>query len=490
MVRAERDYASPMTDYDQRSLLNELEPEAGRLYDRHASVAQEWFPHDFIPYRLGRDFDKEPWTPDQPRLTGVAQTAFEIGLLTEDNLPSYHRLIHGMFGAGDGAWINWVGRWTAEEGRHAIVLRDYLTVTRNIDPIMLERGRMTQLQQGYDHESPDTLRGLAYVTFQELATRIAHRNTGRYSNDPVADKIMVRIAADENLHMVFYRDIISAALVLEPSAAVCAIVDEVLAFQMPGAGIPGFIRKAAQIAKAGIYDIRVHRDEVLMPILRHWRIFELTNLDAAAEAARTRLAEHLAKLDEAGQAVRGARLAPTSSERCRADAETGGSSIASVRADESPHRASVPFHDRFWQVSLVRSWVPRSNWSRAPRRTCDVPGTVGHDPAGTTTSRHRRARQTALGRRYRSAIARAVAATRARTSGGPRTSTQRPAASRCRWASSGQSRRSRSRSQPSGSGSSSVSAHGDRAVADGVPQVVERSGRTRTSTAMRGTSRS
>ena len=177
--------------------------------------------------------------PDQPRLTGVAQTAFEIGLLTEDNLPSYHRLIHGMFGHGDGAWINWVGRWTAEEGRHAIVLRDYLTVTRNIDPVALERGRMTQLQQGYDHESPDTLRGLAYVTFQELATRIAHRNTGRYSDDPVADRIMVRIAADENLHMVFYRDVLAAALVLEPSAAVRAIVDEVLAFQMPGAGIPG-----------------------------------------------------------------------------------------------------------------------------------------------------------------------------------------------------------------------------------------------------------
>ncbi len=287
-----------MTDYNERSLLIELEPEAGRLYDRHMAVAQEWFPHDYIPYRLGRDFDKEPWTPDQPRLTGVAQTAFEIGLLTEDNLPSYHRLIHGMFGDGDGAWISWVGRWTAEEGRHAIVLRDYLTVTRNIDPIALERGRMAQLQQGYDHDAPDTLHGLAYVTFQELATRIAHRNTGRYSDDPVADKIMVRIAADENLHMVFYRDILSAALVLEPSAAVCAIVDEVLAFQMPGAGIPNFIRKAAQIAKAGIYDLRVHRDEVLMPVIRHWRIFELTNLDEKAEAARKRLAEHLVKLDD------------------------------------------------------------------------------------------------------------------------------------------------------------------------------------------------
>jgi acyl-[acyl-carrier-protein] desaturase len=284
---------------DERAMLIELEPEVGRLYNRHAGMAQEWFPHDFIPYRLGRDFDREPWTPDQPRLTGVAQTAFEIGLLTEDNLPSYHRLIHGMFGQGDGAWINWVGRWTAEEGRHAIVLRDYLTVTRNIDPVALERGRMTQLQQGYDHDSPDTLHGLAYVTFQELATRIAHRNTGRYSDDPVADKIMVRIATDENLHMVFYRDVLAAALKIDPSAAVRAIVDEVLAFQMPGAGIPGFIRKAAQIAKAGIYDLRVHRDEVLMPILRHWKIFELADLDGPAEDARRRLREHLANLDAA-----------------------------------------------------------------------------------------------------------------------------------------------------------------------------------------------
>ena len=282
-----------------RILLHELEPEAGRLYDRHARVADEWFPHEYIPYRLGRDYDREPWTPDQPRLTGVAQTAFEIGLLTEDNLPSYHRLIHGMFGRGDGAWINWVGRWTAEEGRHAIVLRDYLTVTRNIDPVLLERGRMTQLLQGYDHDAPSTLRGLAYVAFQELATRISHRNTGRYSEDPVADRIMARIAADENLHMVFYRDILGAALKVQPSAAVRAIVDEVLAFEMPGAGIPNFVRKAAQIAKAGIYDLRVHRDEVLLPILRHWRIFELDGLDGAAEEARRRLADHLDKLDTA-----------------------------------------------------------------------------------------------------------------------------------------------------------------------------------------------
>ena len=283
------------------NLLLELAPEAERLLTRHLEVAQEWFPHEYIPYRLGRDFDGDPWTPDQPRLTGIAQTAFEINLLTEDNLPSYHRLIHRLFGKGDGAWMTWVGRWTAEEGRHAIVLRDYLTVTRNIDPVLLERGRMAQVQHGYDHDGQGVLRGLAYVAFQELATRISHRNTGRFSDDPVADRIMVRIAADENLHMVFYRDIVAAALAIRPSVAVRAIADEVLDFQMPGSAIPGFRRKAADIAKAGIYGPREHRDEVLLPLLAYWRVFELSGLDAQAEEARVKLAAHLQVLDGAAR---------------------------------------------------------------------------------------------------------------------------------------------------------------------------------------------
>jgi acyl-[acyl-carrier-protein] desaturase len=34
-----------------------------------------------------------------------------------------------------------------------------------------------------------------------------------------------------------------------------------------------------------------------MPILRHWRIFELSGLTAAAEEARRRLVEHLDALE-------------------------------------------------------------------------------------------------------------------------------------------------------------------------------------------------
>ncbi len=283
--------------FTDTELLNELEPKAEELLDRHMGVVEMWYPHDYVPYGDGRDFRSEPWTPDQPTLTGVARTAFFVNLMTEDNLPSYHREIHSMFGKKDSAWTTWVHRWTAEEGRHSIVLRDYLVLTRQEDPKKLEDGRMSAMEEGYDKEGKNTLRGMAYVSFQELATRISHRNTGRYSGDPVADRIMERISKDENLHMLFYRDMMEAAGHVDPNGMVEAVADEVINFQMPGAGMPNFNRMAMQIANAGIYDLRVHHDDVIWPILRKWGIFEMTGLDAAAEKRREELADFMTGLD-------------------------------------------------------------------------------------------------------------------------------------------------------------------------------------------------
>ena len=286
------------TAVSDRDILNDLEPKAAELLDRHTAVAQEWFPHLYIPYSMGRDFDKEPWTPDQPRLTGVAQTAFYVNLLTEDNLPSYHREIHRMFGTSrDSAWMAWIHRWTAAEGRHSIVLRDYLTVTRNIDPVELERGRMDTMQTGYDTDEKPALQGMAYVAFQELATRVSHRNTGKYSQDPVADKIMTRISADENLHMVFYRDMLKAALEVAPNEAMKAIRNEVIDFEMPGSGMKNFRRKSMDIAMAGIYNLRVHHDDIVWPLLRNWGVFDVVGLSEEGEQARNELAAFLEQLD-------------------------------------------------------------------------------------------------------------------------------------------------------------------------------------------------
>jgi acyl-[acyl-carrier-protein] desaturase len=78
-----------------------------------------------------------------------------------------------------------------------------------------------------------------------------------------------------------------------------AITDEVVGFEMPGAIIPGFNRKAVAIAKAGIYDLRIHHDDVVMPLLRHWKVFDLEGLDAEGEQARQELAAALEALDGA-----------------------------------------------------------------------------------------------------------------------------------------------------------------------------------------------
>ncbi|MGB9378200.1 MAG: acyl-ACP desaturase [Mycobacteriales bacterium] len=289
-----------MTTSDPAQLLIELEPAVAENLDRHLSSAKEWMPHEFVPWSEGRDFvgpDGEPWSVEQSTLSPIARTALELNLLTEDNLPGYHREIERAFGR-DTAWGTWVNRWTAEEGRHAYCIRDYLLVTRGVDPVELERARMQTMEIGFESER-GVLNVLAYVSFQELATRISHRNTGRYTEDPIAEKLLARVSMDENLHMIFYRNLVSAALDIAPDAMVQAITDEVVGFAMPGAIIPGFARKAVQMAKAGIYDLRIHHDEIVMPLIRHWGVLERAGLGPAGEQAREQLAEALRDLDAA-----------------------------------------------------------------------------------------------------------------------------------------------------------------------------------------------
>ena len=283
----------------QAALLSELEPVVEQNLNRHLGLAQEWHPHDYVPWSQGRDFaflGGEDWAPEQSRLDETAKAAMITNLLTEDNLPSYHREIATRFGR-DGAWGTWVGRWTAEENRHGIALRDYLVVTRGVDPVELERARMDYMTSGYDSGDKSPLEAVAYVSFQELATRVSHRNTGRATGDPIADKLLARIAKDENLHMVFYRNIVDAAFDIAPDATMRAVADEVIRFEMPGATMAGFRKNSVLIAKAGIYDLRLHHDEVIQPVLRAWKVFERTGLGPVGEQARTELAEFLTGLD-------------------------------------------------------------------------------------------------------------------------------------------------------------------------------------------------
>ncbi|HVF32287.1 MAG TPA: acyl-ACP desaturase [Acidimicrobiales bacterium] len=290
---------------DDRALLAELEPVAAKLYDRHDKAAKEWFPHELVPWSRGRDFEPGvEWEPDELAPPTPVRSALFVNLLTEDNLPYYSMEIHEMFGAG-GAWGEWARRWTAEEGRHSIVMRDWMTVTRALDPVDLERGRMAQVGGGIVPHPQTAIRGLVYVTLQELATRISHYNTGKFLTDKFGEDIMKRVAADENLHYLFYRDMATAALELDPSQTVMAIEAEVREFAMPGVGIPNFDAHAKAIAKHQIYDMAIHHDKILVPVvLHHWKVEELTGLTPEAEQARDKLVQRIGRIGKAARRMR------------------------------------------------------------------------------------------------------------------------------------------------------------------------------------------
>jgi len=285
---------------DDAALLDHLAPVAERMLERHFASSKEWFPHELVPWSRGRDFAAgEEWDPTEVPMDEAVRSALYVNLLTEDNLPYYYSSIERMFGTDD-AWGTWVRRWTAEEGRHSIVIRDYLTVTRSLDPVALERGRMHQMCTGFYDNLGTAADGFVYVALQELATRIAHRNTGKMLDDPVGNKVMARVAADENLHWLFYKDMVASALEVDPSGTVCAIERQVKAFEMPGTGILDFGRHAMAIAKAGIYDFAIHHDQVLVPaVLRQWAVESLEGLTPEAEAARDRVVAHLRRVRKA-----------------------------------------------------------------------------------------------------------------------------------------------------------------------------------------------
>ncbi|GAA1964697.1 acyl-ACP desaturase [Catenulispora subtropica] len=289
------------TTWTDARLLVDLEPVVAREIDRHLGVFREWMPHEYVPWSQGLDFDGplggQPWDPAQSSLTEVGRTAMVVNLLTEDNLPSYHREIATLFGR-DGAWGTWVHRWTAEEARHSMVMRDYLLTTRAVDPAALETARMTHMSGGFESDHRHSaLRSIAYVAFQELATRISHRNTGRECGDAAGEQMLARIAADENLHMIFYRNLLAAAIEAAPDQGMRAVADVVTGFRMPGHGMPGFERAAATIALGGVYDLRIHHDDVLRPVLRHLKVLTLGGLGPDGQRAQTEIGDYLDALD-------------------------------------------------------------------------------------------------------------------------------------------------------------------------------------------------
>jgi len=255
-------------------LAKAVEPTIERLMAEHRDRREHWYFHEYVPWERGSSFNDKPWDASEATLSPEVRTAFVLNLLTEDNLP-YYTSLFGKYFDKDSPMSRWSRLWTAEEGQHAIAMRSYLLTTRNCDPRLLEDDRMATVEGGWDPQFSTVVDMFCYTSAQELATRISHRNAGVKSDCEVAHAIMSKVAPALNR-------------VLQN-------------FSMPGTGIPGFGRRALQMARLGIYNQRIHAENVVRPLLRHFKIEDITDLSPEGEQARDEILALLPALIESAE---------------------------------------------------------------------------------------------------------------------------------------------------------------------------------------------
>ena len=81
--------------------------------------------------------------------------------------------------------------------------------------------------------------------------------------------------------------------------------------------MPEFRRKAVVIAVGGVYDPRIHLEDVVMPVLKKWRIFEREDFTGEAAEMRDDLAKLVEELEETCEKFEDARPAASNAKRRR-----------------------------------------------------------------------------------------------------------------------------------------------------------------------------
>ncbi|MEU4342246.1 acyl-ACP desaturase [Nocardia sp. NPDC023852] len=274
-----------------RELLESLAVDVELNLRKHVDVADGWQPHDFVPWDDGRNFaflGGVDWEPEQSELSDVTKLALTVSVLIADNLPSYHREVGKYLRTG--AWWRWVGRWTAEENRHEIMIRNYLMVTRSVDPVQLERLRMDHMTRGFRRPAMHLLDVLATCAFEEAASAIRHRNIAALGDNPMVTAIAERIALDDELQSVFFADMVAAGLDLAPDQTMRAIADRVADFHVPTVTLADGRTSDEVLAEAGIYDPAKEGELVFAPLLKRWTVFSRTDFGPEGEKARDELA--------------------------------------------------------------------------------------------------------------------------------------------------------------------------------------------------------
>ena len=238
------------------ALILELEPVVGENLDRHLDSEQLWFAHDFVPFEQGENFaflGGRDWDPSQVTLLKAVTDACEILLITKDNVAGYHRELVEHFILED-MWAQWLGRWTAEENLHAIALREYFVVTREIDPTANEHVRFEHVSvKGYRADQLSQVETLVFMALFEAAHAVYTNNLAAQIEEPVLAGLITHIARDEVRHAEFFANLVAHCLTYTREETIAATAGRAADIDVIGADIDAYSDKVRNVADAGIF---------------------------------------------------------------------------------------------------------------------------------------------------------------------------------------------------------------------------------------------
>ena len=238
------------------ALILELEPVVEQNMARHLDTEDLWNAHDYVPFDQGENFaflGGRDWDPSAVTLPKHITDALEILLITKDNLAGYHRELVEHF-ILEGKWGRWLGRWTAEEHLHAIALRNYLVVTREVDPAANEDVRVEHVMKGYRADTYTQVETLVFMAFFERAHAVYCLNLEAQITEPVLKSLVGRIAKDEERHEEFFANLVAHCLDYTRDETIEAIARRADELGVVGGDIDAYRDKVQVLADARIFD--------------------------------------------------------------------------------------------------------------------------------------------------------------------------------------------------------------------------------------------
>jgi acyl-[acyl-carrier-protein] desaturase len=273
-----------------------LEHKLKELYDRHMerTARVDWSYHTLIPWERGRNYETDPWAPDQVQISPELAVSVETALLTEVNLPWFTSGLTEVFRGSLEVIQDFIRTWTSEEDQHSNVLETYLLVTRNTDPYRLHRLRKTVVRNAWTPGQASAFEGMAYTSIQELSTQAFYIRVAEAADkeDPQLALILRRLAKDETLHYVFYRDAVKAHLEINPNY-IWPLADVMINFSMPGYLMPHFKERAQIIAEHTNYGIAEFYRQVIKVVVDYWDLKNLHPTFPEAQQALDKLNKYL-----------------------------------------------------------------------------------------------------------------------------------------------------------------------------------------------------